>query len=58
MTAGEYFNIALPTREDFKTWTKSMFARADAINARLARDYPHLFGAKKDNGEFRLEAAA
>jgi len=58
VTADEYFNIALPTREDFAAWTQSMFARADAINARLVRDYPHLFGAKKDNGEFRLEAAA
>ncbi len=58
MTADEYFNIALPTREDFRTWTKSMLERADAINARLVRDYPHLFGAKKDNGEFRLEDAA
>ena len=57
MTADEYFNIALPTREDFAVWTQSMFARADAINARLVLDYPHLFGAKKD-GEFRLEDAA
>lgn len=58
MTADEYFNIALPTREDFAEWTQSMFARADAINARLVRDYPHMFGAKNDNGEFRLEDAA
>lgn len=58
MTADEYFNIALPTREDFAAWTQSMFARADAINARLVRDYPHLFGEKKDDGEFKLEAAA
>lgn len=58
MTADEYFNIAIPTREDFTAWTQSMFARADEINARLVRDYPHLFGEKKDDGEFKLEAAA
>lgn len=57
MTADEYFNIALPTREDFRSWTQSLFARADALNARLVQKYPHLFGVKKD-GEFRLEAAA
>lgn len=58
MTADEYFNIALPTREDFTAWTQSMFARADELNARLAEKYPHLFGTKNDGGEFRLESAA
>lgn len=58
MTADEYFQILCPTDADFKAWTESLFARADAINARLVRDYPHLFGAKKDDGEFKLEAAA
>ena len=58
MTADEYFQIALPTREDFSAWTQSMFARADKLNARLAEKYPHLFGTKNDGGEFRLEAAA
>ena len=58
MTADEYFQIALPTREDFTAWTQSMFARADELNARLAEKYPHLFGTKNDGGEFRLEDAA
>ena len=58
MTADEYFLIALPTREDFRAWTQSMFARADELNARLAEKYPHLFGTKNDGGEFRLESAA
>jgi len=58
MTADEYFNIALPTREDFRTWTKSMFARADELNTRLERKYPHLYGVKRYKGEFRLEGAA
>lgn len=58
MTADEYFQILCPTDADFRTWTQSMLARADELNERLEREYPHLFGAKKDNGEFRLEAAA
>jgi len=57
MTADEYFSIALPTREDFTSWTQSMLARADELNERLEREYPHLFGTKR-KGEFRLEAAA
>lgn len=57
MTADDYFQILCPTDADFRNWTQSLFARADALNERLVRDYPHLFGAKKD-GEFRLEDAA
>jgi hypothetical protein len=29
MTAEEYFAIAIPTNNDFKTWTKSFFTRVD-----------------------------
>lgn len=29
MTAEEYFAIANPTGKDFKSWTRSFFARAD-----------------------------
>jgi len=46
MTADEYFNIALPTRENFRSWTQSLFARVDALNARLVQKYPHLFKTK------------
>lgn len=42
MTASEYFSIALPTDEDFKAWTKSLFARADRANRRFAKKYPEL----------------
>lgn len=58
MTADEYFQILCPTDADFRTWTQSMLARADELNERLEREYPHLFGTKKDNVEFKLEAAA
>ena len=58
MTADKYFQIALPTREDFTAWTKSIFARADELNARLERKYPHLYGAKRYKGEFSLEDEA
>lgn len=42
MTASEYFSIALPTYEDFKAWTKSLFARADRANRRFAENHPEL----------------
>ena len=29
MTAEEYFAISIPTKKDFKSWTKSFFIRAD-----------------------------
>jgi hypothetical protein len=50
MSADDYFMIALPTDVYFKAWTSSMFARADALNARLVLAYPHLFGAKRADG--------
>lgn len=37
MTADEYFAIALPTREDFRAWTASLFERADRLNARIGK---------------------
>ena len=43
MTADEYFQIACPTDADFRSWTQSLFAWADALNARLVQKYPHLF---------------
>ena len=46
MTADEYFQILCPTDEDFRSWTQSLFARADALNARLVQMYPHLFKTK------------
>ena len=58
MTADDYFRILCPTDADFRSWTQSLFARADELNARLERKYPHLFGTKNDGGEFRLESAA
>lgn len=57
MMADEYFQILCPTDADFRAWTKTLFARADRINALLLEKYPHLFGTKR-KGEFRLEAAA
>jgi hypothetical protein len=50
MSADDYFAIALPTDADFKAWTRSMFARADALNAWLVRKYPHLFKTKRADG--------
>ena len=46
MTADEYFAILCPSDADFRTWTQSMFARADVINATLMRKFPHLFKTK------------
>lgn len=43
MTTAEYFDIALPTREDFAAWTRWLFAWADDLNARLVRNHPKLF---------------
>lgn len=42
MNAEQYFAIALPTDEDFATWTKSLFARAERANRRIAKRYPDL----------------
>lgn len=57
MSADDYFMIALPTAEDFKAWTCSMFARADALNAWLVRKYPHLFKTKRADGGDLLPVA-
>lgn len=57
MIADDYFAIALPTAEDFKAWTCSMFARADALNARLVRAFPHLFKTKRADGGDLLPVA-
>ena len=42
MNANEYFNIALQTDEDFVAWTRSLFARAERVNKRVAKRYPDL----------------
>lgn len=57
MSADDYFAIALPTDADFKAWTRSMFARADSLNARLVQAFPHLFGAKRADGGDLLPVA-
>lgn len=50
MTADEYFQILCPTDADFRTWTQSMFARADELNARLVQKFPRLFKTKQADG--------
>ena len=57
MSADDYFMIALPTDADFKAWTRSMFARADALNAWLVRKYLHLFKTKRADGGELLPVA-
>ena len=57
MNADDYFAIALPTAEDFRAWTRSLFARADALNARLVRAFPHLFKTKRADGGDLLPVA-
>lgn len=36
MTAEEYLDKVLPTAEDFNTWTRSLFERAQAAQERAA----------------------
>jgi len=50
MTAAEYDTILCPTDADFKAFTRSLFARAAALNLRLVCKYPHLFG--KESGAY------
>ena len=57
MSADDYFAIALPSDADFKAWTRSMFARADALNARLVQAFPHLFKTKRADGGDLLPVA-
>lgn len=57
MSADDYFMIALPSDAVFKAWTRSMFARADALNARLVRAFQHLFKTKRADGGELLPVA-
>lgn len=48
MTADEYFNIALPTDDDFRRWTQSLFARAKIATQNAKAKFPELFDEEKE----------
>lgn len=57
MSADDYFMIALPTAEDFKAWTRSLFERAGAALERVSRKFPDLGKTKRADGDDLLPVA-
>ena len=49
MTAEEYESILCPTAADFAAWTKSFFARAQAVLDRVDAKWPNLGRNKRCN---------
>lgn len=48
MTTEEYFAIPLPTDEDFRAWTRDLFAWARAVQERVAAKYPQILRKKSE----------
>lgn len=46
MTTEEYFAIPLPTDEDFRAWTRDLFAWAREVQMRVAAKYPQILRKK------------